>query len=228
MSVHHWRDYIPEDLKQFYRENKFGGRLGFGKTPAVLIIDMQFGGLGEKGEPIEISVKKYPHSAGEIGWKAVDYIRELADLARTKKVPVVYTKMRKPSPGIKPFRTKFPASREHTPPRNLEIVDEISPKQGDIVIEKEAYSAFFGTSLLSYLHQLRIDTLLITGRTTGSCVRATALDAIQHNFYTVLIEECVFDRTPATHAFNLFELDTRFVDVLPLVEAEEYLKSLKQ
>ena len=111
MSIHHWRDYIPEDLKQFNRENKFGGRLGFGKTPAVLIIDMQFGGLGEKGEPIEISVKKYPHSAGEIGWKALDYIRELADLARTKRVPVVYTKMRKPSPGIKPFRTKFPASR---------------------------------------------------------------------------------------------------------------------
>ncbi|MDZ4346107.1 MAG: isochorismatase family protein, partial [Candidatus Binatia bacterium] len=64
--------------------------------------------------------------------------------------------------------------------------------------------------------------------TTGSCVRATALDAIQHNFYTVLVEECVFDRTPVTHAFNLFELDTRFADVLPLVEAEEYLKSLKQ
>lgn len=228
MTRRNWRDYIPDDLKRFCEENKFGGRLGFGEKPALLIIDMQYGGLGEKPEPLEVSVKKFPHSAGEIGWEALGLIRELLAEARVKKVPTIYTKMVKPSPAIKPFRTKFPASRQQTPPKHSEIAEEISPEKGDIVIEKEAYSAFFGTPLLSYLHQLRVDTLLIAGRTTGSCVRATTLDAVQHNFYTILVEECVFDRTPVTHAFNLFELDTRFADVLPLKEVKEYLKSLGQ
>ena len=229
MATRNWRDYIPDEVKNFCKENKFGGRLGFGRNPVLLVIDMQVGSLGERGDSLEVSVKKNPHSAGQIGWEALDLIRELLAEARMRGVPIIYTKMVKPSPAVKPFRTKFPASRErNTPPRNLEIVDEISPTENDIVIEKEAYSAFFGTPLLSYLHQLQADTLLITGRITGSCVRSTALDAAQHNFYTILVEECVFDRTPITHAFNMFELDTRFADVLPLNEVMEYLKGFKR
>src|SRR3989338_7912255 len=109
MATRNWRDYIPDEVKNFCKENKFGGRLGFGRNPVLLVIDMQVGSLGERGDSLEVSVKKNTHSAGQIGWEALDLIRELLAEARMRGVPIIYTKMVKPSPAVKPFRTKFPA-----------------------------------------------------------------------------------------------------------------------
>ena len=77
-----------------------------------------------------------------------------------------------------------------------------------------------------YLHHMEVDTLLITGCTTGSCVRSTVLDASQNNFYPVIVEECVFDRSWIMHAFNLFEMDVKWADVVPVGGVKEYLRSL--
>ena len=106
------------------------------------------------------------------------------------------------------------------------IVKEIAPHKGDVIIRKKRSSAFFGTPLLSYLHHMEVDTLLITGCTTGSCVRSTVLDASQNNFYPVIVEECVFDRSWIMHAFNLFEMDVKWADVAPVGGVKEYLRSL--
>jgi nicotinamidase-related amidase len=107
------------------------------------------------------------------------------------------------------------------------IVKEIAPQEGDVIIRKKRSSAFFGTPLLSYLHHMNVDTLLITGCTTGSCVRTTVLDASQNNFYPVIVEECVFDRSWIMHAFNLFEMDVKWADVVTLYHVQEYLRGLK-
>ena len=56
---------------------------------------------------------------------------------------------------------------------------------------------------------------MIAGCTTSGCVRATVVDAMQFNFRTVVIEECVGDRAMAPHAANLFDMRQKYADVMP-------------
>jgi maleamate amidohydrolase len=173
-------------------------------------------------------VRNYPLSAGEAGWAALENIRELLKEARGIKIPIFYTLIEHEAFDRGLWKSKMPpgAKPGETSAHAKSIVAEIAPREGDIIIRKKRSSAFFGTPLLSYLHQSQVDTLLITGCTTGSCVRATVVDASQNNFYPVIVEECVFDRSWIMHAFNLFEMETKWADVVPLNEVREYLRSL--
>ena len=58
-----------------------------------------------------------------------------------------------------------------------EIVADIAPQPGDLVITKKKPSSFFGTQLLPYLIDRQVDTLIVTGGSTCNCVRATVFDA---------------------------------------------------
>ncbi len=223
-----WRDLIPEEAKRVYQGAGFGARLGFGRRPALLVIDMQVAQIGDKPEPVLESVRKYPLSAGEAGWAALEKISELLKEARMSGIPIIYTMIEHEPFDRGLWKSKMPPSGKpsETAAEARAIVKEIAPQQGDVVIRKKRSSAFFGTPLLSYLHQTGVDTLLITGCTTGSCVRATVLDASQNNFYPAIVEECVFDRSPIMHAFNLFEMDVKWADVVPVTEVKEYLRGL--
>ena len=72
---------------------------------------------------------------------------------------------------------------------------EVAPREGDILLPKKHPSAFFGTPLASYLIDLGVDTLVVTGCTTSGCVRGTVVDAFAYNFRVVVPEECVYDRS---------------------------------
>ena len=96
----------------------------------------------------------------------------------------------------------------------------------DIVIRKQKPSVFFGTTLMSYLTELHIDTLIVGGTTTSGCVRATVLDAFSFNFKVSVVEECTFDRGQVTHKINLFDMNAKYADVISLEEAEDYLAEL--
>ncbi len=102
--------------------------------------------------------------------------------------------------------------------RRYDIVDEVAPIAGEVVLRKTAPSAFFGTPLAAHFVQLGIDTLIIAGEATSGCVRATVVDAASYRFRVTVPEECVFDRHEATHAMNLFDLHQKYADVLPLAE----------
>ena len=95
-----------------------------------------------------------------------------------------------------------------------------------MVIRKDKPSVFFGTPLMSYLHELQVDTLLVTGTTTSGCVRATVVDAFSYNFKVVVVEECVFDRGQASHQVNLFDMQAKYADVVSLEDALRYLDKL--
>jgi len=107
-----------------------------------------------------------------------------------------------------------------------EIVAEIAPRDGDVVIRKQKPSAFFGTPLIAMLNEVHADTVLVTGCTTSGCVRASAIDAFSYNFRVCVIEECVFDRGQASHKINLFDMNAKYADVILLNEAVEYIKRL--
>ena len=118
-------------------------------------------------------------------------------------------------PGIATSRAM---SRPKPPSvRNLrdgnDIVDEIAPEPGDIVIGKAKPSAFFGTPLLSYLVALKVDSLFVTGGSTSGCVRASVVDAFSNNYPGTLVADGCFDRFMASHAMTLFDLGAKYAEL---------------
>jgi maleamate amidohydrolase len=107
----------------------------------------------------------------------------------------------------------------------VQIVNEIAPLTEDIVIVKDKPSAFFGTPLVSYLNELRVDTVVVAGGTTSGCVRASVIDAFSFNYTVVVVEEACFDRAPVSHAVNLFEIQAKYADVVPAADAANYLSA---
>jgi nicotinamidase-related amidase len=205
--------------------------MGFGTRPALFIIDVHYNFVGDEPEPILESVKKYRTSCGEIGWRAVPNIQKLLKLVRSKNFPVVYTisERRKDyfDSGVQRHK-----SYRHMEPTHIighkgsEIVKELAPEEKDILISKRKPSAFFGTPLMSFMNDLDVDTVILTGSTTSGCIRATAVDAFSYNFKTIIPEECCFDRFQSSHAMNLFDLNTKYADVLPLSEVMDHLGKL--
>lgn len=220
-----WRNAIPAEVWRVYEQGGFGHRAGYGNRPALLIIDVQYQTVGLEPLPILESISSgYPLSCGETGWRSIKAIATLLAAARDQHVPVIYPHV---APKIALDRgqdaAKIP-SVMIVPSRGYEFVDDIKPSAEDLLLPKQHASAFFGTSLASYLVQQQIDTLLLTGNTTSGCVRATAVDGASYNFHCVVIEECVYDRSITSHNVNLFDLHAKYADVVSLDEALSYLR----
>ena len=107
-----------------------------------------------------------------------------------------------------------------------EIVAEIAPGPQDIVIYKQKPSGFFGTNMTSYLTLLGCDSVIVTGTTTSGCVRATVLDAFSLNYRISLAEEGCFDRSQASHAINLCDMNAKYADVVKTSEVLEFFDGL--
>ena len=221
-----WREAIPADERALYERAGFGRRSGLGAHPALLIIDVQYRTVGRLALPIEESIEReYPTSCGEIGWRAVAAIRALLGAARSAGVPVMYPHVA-PKLAADAGRTgeKIPTLMA-VDAAGYEIVAEVAPEPGDVLIPKRHPSAFFATALVSYLVDARVDTVLITGCTTSGCVRATATDAFAYNFRCGVIEDCVYDRSATSHRVNLFDIDSKYADVISLGDALTYVAS---
>ena len=91
---------------------------------------------------------------------------------------------------------------------------EVAPLPGEVVVTKQYASGFFGTALASVLTVAGVDTVVIVGVSTSGCVRATALDALQHGFRPIVVREAVGDRSPGPHEANLYDLQAKYADVL--------------
>jgi len=205
---------------------------GFGVKPAVLVVDDYYSVLGLERQPILESVKKWPMSCGLAGWEAIDRTVGLLAAARDRNVPVVY---------IKGLDTAFDAPwarRAGRPSDRLahlteeeramanEIVAEIAPQPGELVIQKTAPSGFQGTPLQFWLQYHGIDTLIVCGETTSGCVRATVVDGCTARFRMGIVAECCFDRTEASHWVNLFDMDQKYGDVITVDQAAAYFDTV--
>ncbi len=115
---------------------------------------------------------------------------------------------------------------EGTPPGDV-IVDELTPHEGEVVIDKGTKpSAFFGTPLASYLINCGSDTVIVCGMTTSGCVRATVLDAYQFNFSVMVPFECCGDRSQTSHKVSLFDMHMKYADVVNLATVQSYIQTL--
>lgn len=207
-----------EDLasqQDFYQQLGFSVRIGFGERPAILVIDM-CRGITEPGHPLSIDMN---HSIGPM--------RAMFETARSRDVPIIYTTVAYTSPHYADggaFVEKIPLLRELIIGSPLTEIDpRIAPAPGDVVITKKFPSGFHGTNLHSLLTTLGIDTTIVVGNSTSGCVRATTIDAVSGGFRVILPRECIADRVPLSHAVNLFDMDSKYGDVVAASEVIDYL-----
>jgi nicotinamidase-related amidase len=198
---------------------------GFGQTPVCLVIDDNYSVLGLTREPILESIKTWPMSCGLEGWEAIDRTVDLLRAARGNNVPVIYVhgfdKGFVPW-GRRPQREQLAHLPAEMRAKANDIVEEIAPQPGELVLEKAAASAFHGTPLLFHLNYFGVDTVIACGETTSGCVRASVVDGATFRFNMGVVEECTFDRTEASHYINLFDMHQKYADVISLSEAVDY------
>jgi maleamate amidohydrolase len=233
-----WESFLtPRDLEhlKMWRKTKPNG---FGKRPALLVVDDYYSTLGLDREPILESIKTWPMSCGIEGWEAIDKTVDLIAGARANDIPVIYLHGFDGYPN-KPIGhwgrriTSEPRERrglDHLPPeiraKANQIVEEIAPLPGDLVIEKAAASGFHGTPLVFHLNYLDVDTVIVCGETTSGCVRASVVDGATYRYQMGVVADCCFDRTEASHWVNLFDMHQKYADVIDLGQALEYFASV--
>lgn len=148
--------------------------------------------------------------------------------ARAAGHPVVHTRVTYGEGGIDGglFFRKVRGLRHFVGADPLgQAMPEVAPLPGEVVVTKQYASGFFGTSLASVLTSLRVDTVVLVGVSTSGCVRATALDALQHGFRPIVVRDAVGDRDPRPHEANLFDLQAKYADVLAEDEVVAHLRA---
>ena len=218
MSKRPWDGIIPESELEVYRRAKLGAKGGVGKRAALLVIDVQYRSMGESPKPILESMKEYGTSCGEAGWRAIPGIARLIAEFRRRGWPVIYPYVAPKGEHHKgSFTGKMPGLLD-VPLRGYDFVKEIAPQPEDLLIPKMQASAFFGTALVAHLVQMGVDTVVVTGCTTSGCVRGSAVDANAYNYKVVVPEDGVYDRSPTSHAVNLFDIAHKYADVITCEE----------
>jgi nicotinamidase-related amidase len=228
-----WNKFLTERDKAVFAAAGYGARQGFGKRPALVIIDVNYAFCGDKPEPILESIKRWRNSCGEEAWDGVAAIAKLVMAARAKGLPIIYTTGTRRADnwdaGSWSWKNRRNGEAPKVPVTNRDgndIVDEIAPGPKDLVISKLKPSGFAGTPMASFLTLLGADSVLVTGTTTSGCVRATVLDAFSLNYRISVIEEGCFDRSEASHAINLCDMHAKYADVVKLEETLSFIKSL--
>ena len=198
-----------------YRKQNFGNRLGLGERSALVIVDFTVGFNDPAlfgGGNVDAAIQR---TVGLLAW------------FRSQALPVAHSRVVYAEDGSDSgvFTLKAPALRmltEHHPAG--QIVPELTPQAGELIVRKTQASAFFNTGLSAWLTQRRVDTVVITGCTTSGCVRATVVDALSHNYRPIVATDCVGDRAMAPHEANLFDMGQKYAD---LMSRDEIIQALQ-
>jgi len=122
--------------------------------------------------------------------KIIPIIKDEIDSARASGKPVIYI-CDAHEPGDKEFRKFGWPAHAVKGSRGAEVVEELKPWTGDIVIRKTTYSGFYRTDLEETLKRLGIDSLRLTGDVTHICVMFTASDAVLRDYAVTVVEDGV-------------------------------------
>ncbi|MEV0593488.1 isochorismatase family protein [Nonomuraea cavernae] len=206
-----------EDLGEDYSAHGFAQRLGFGSRPALVVVDF-VNAYVTPGCDLYAGVE----SAVEAG-------AQVLAAARKAGIPVIFTRVVYQPGGADGglFYKKARALKQFEGHSHLgAIVPQLTPREGELVIDKQFASAFFGTSLSSILAASGRDSVIVIGLSTSGCVRATSLDACQHGYIPIVVREAVGDRDERPHEQALFDLDAKYADVVGLDEVVAHLGGL--
>lgn len=203
-------DAVSDEELAYYEKGKMGGDMGWGDSPAVLVVDMTKAFVSDE----------YASGRTETGQPAVEANAELLERAREAGFPIFYTTLYDvdtvPESYLARDGETLGDDRRAIHDEGNDVVDALKPQEDDIVIQKPAPSAFFDTNLSSMLTDYGIDTLVVTGMSTSGCVRASVVDAASSNYNVIVPIECAADRCPTSHEISLFDMDMKWADVRPL------------
>ncbi len=204
-------------LDRDYGKAGFGGSIEPGARPALLVIDF---------------VRAYldPECSLYAGVeKELAQAVKLLGACRKAGIPIFHTCVEYDPAGVEGgvFFRKVPAlANLIRGSKYCAFGEGLEPAEGEVVITKKYPSAFFGTHLAATLASQGVDTLLICGLSTSGCVRASAVDAMQHGYIPVVVREATGDRDEGPHEANLFDISKKFGEVISMDEARGYLASL--
>lgn len=205
---------ISGSVQDDYEKAGFGGSLGFGDKPCLLIIDMCKAYM-EANAPLYAGIEK---EAGNI--------KRLLTAFRSAGRPIIHTRVEYVPGGADGgvfFRKIAALSCFERGNPLAEPAEGLEPQNNEIVVTKQYASAYFGTSLASSIRALGCDSVVVTGVSTSGCVRASALDTIQHGFIPLVVEDACGDRDQAVHDSNIFDLGAKYADI---VSTDDILKRL--
>jgi maleamate amidohydrolase len=204
------------NTEEIYQSQGFGHTTGIGQRCCLLMVDF----VNSFVDPQQLG--------GPAIQDAVLATVPLLKAFRTWGLPVVHTRVVFEADGSDRnlFATRVKALQaltEHA--AGSQIVPELAPLASEWVVRKQGASAFFNTALADWLHFRHVDTLVVAGCTTSGCVRATVVDAVQHNFRSVVISDCVGDRALAPHEANLFDMRQKYADTMTRDELLSHVHS---
>ena len=204
-----------------YSERGFQRRVGYGRRPALVHIDLAN------------AWTRPDHAFSCDGMDTIiPAVQALNEAGRAKGIPIVYTTtayedVEGPNSDMGLWVHKIPVELLKLGTEAVEIDSRIAPEPGELVIVKKRASGFHGTHLSSYLNAQGVDTVIITGVTMAGCVRHSTEDAIAEGFRPIVVREAVGDRVPGVVEWNLFDIDAKFGDVEPLERVLEYLAGIE-
>jgi len=178
--------------------------------PALLVIDM-----------LEEFVHGRLRSPGASA--IIPVIKALVDAARRRRVPVIYL-----ADHHYPFDHELQIWGPHALYNDpgSEIIRELKPEEGDIVLYKRSYSGFRETGLDYILRDLGIDTLILTGIHTHICVLHTAIDAFYNRYKVIVVEDAVSAFSEKDHQYALDYMRT--VLGCRIVRSDEALRIISE
>jgi maleamate amidohydrolase len=206
-----------QEAREVYARARLGESITLGSRPAVLVVDFSCGFTD-------------PECAlGSDLTAEVEATKRLLDAARAKDLPIVFTTIGY-EPSLKDgglWLQKVPALGDlQIGGHWVEIDPRLEPRENETIVLKKGASGFFGTNLASILLSQGVDSVILCGATTSGCVRATAIDLLQYGWPTLVPRECVGDRAQAPHEANLFDIQAKYADVVPLEEALAYVEGV--
>ena len=200
-----------EDLRHRYLHRGWGYRVGFGRRPALIVIDL---------------ARYWLDTGFHIGSR-LDSVLEatcrVLAAARQVGLPIFFTTLAydpadPPSPQNRKLELRIPEGAEDP----FELDPRLERRPTEKLLRKRYASCFKGTNLHEMLTSLGIDTLIVTGISTSHCVYATCRDATD-SFHVIVPREAVGERCELMHEVNLLDIDIDLGDVMPV---EEVIKTL--
>jgi nicotinamidase-related amidase len=208
------------EMDAFFRKRGFSRTIGFGQRPAVIVIDI-IGAFTDPDLPLGTNLDGI-----------IEQTNRILGPARAAKVPVFFSSVAYEDEDLRDAgiwalkQAGVMTLRAGTP--EVEVDKRLGQRPGEALIMKKYASCFFGTDLVTRLHTLKIDTLILTGCTTSGCVRATAVDGLQYGFRVMVPKEAVGDRAAPAHEQSLFDLNAKYADVISVDDVLAYFSRLKQ
>jgi len=206
-----------EQAREVYAAARLGQRVTLGSRPAVLVVDFSCGFTDPEC------------TLGADMSAEVEATRRLLDAVRARGLPVIFTTIGY-EPSLKDgglWLQKVPSLGDlQIGGKWVEIDPRLEPRDDETIVMKKGASGFFGTNLASILIAQGVDSVVLCGATTSGCVRATAVDLLQYGWPTIVPRECVADRAQAPHEANLFDIQAKYADVVPVEDALAYLANV--